>query len=304
MFHTRKFVQILLSIVMILSLTFSLTQPASASAQGGDGLKRHVNAETDKVSFIGPENRRVLSASKALGISAFARPADPAMALAKRFAPEFGLKNPERDLTEIKAKHPGEGRVTVRYQQNYQGIPVMGGELIVNTNENGDLYSMNGEISSGISLPTQPTIDSEQARESALQAVAKWYQKTPADFVASEPELWIFDESLLRSSTRPVELVWRMEVTSADNSIPLRELVLINAQRGNISLHFNQVDTAWGASGNANTVQSPETTTSDNMPALVGLTWYVATTGNNSNSCSSISSPCLTINGAIGKAAP
>ena len=36
-----------------------------------------------------------------------------------------------------------------------------------------------------------------------------------------------------------------MEVTSVDNSLPLRELVLINAQRGNISLHFNQVDTAW-----------------------------------------------------------
>ena len=43
----------------------------------------------------------------------------------------------------------------VRYQQNYQGIPVMGGELIVNTDENGDLYSMNGEVSIG-SFPCHP----------------------------------------------------------------------------------------------------------------------------------------------------
>ena len=119
-----------------------------------------------------------------------------------------------------------------RYQQHYQGVPVMGGELIVNTDENGDLYSMNGEVSTDLSLSTQPTLDSEQARQSALRAVAKWYQKTTEDFVASEPELWIYDESLLRSGTRPAELVWRMEVTSKDVGIPVRELTLINAQRG------------------------------------------------------------------------
>jgi bacillolysin len=243
MSKTRRFTQFIFSTIVILSMSLSVSQPQPASAQGGDGIQRQVNAETGRVSFIGPESGRVLSASRALG--SLARPADPALALAKRFAPEFGLKNPERELTEMKANHPGDGRMSVRYQQNYEGIPVMGGELIVNTNENGDLYSMNGEVSPDLSLSTQPTIDSAQAKESALLAAAKWYQKSPEDFLVSEPELWIFDESLLRSSTRPVELVWRMEVTSVDNSLPLRELVLIDAQRGNISLHFNQVDTAW-----------------------------------------------------------
>jgi Zn-dependent metalloprotease len=136
--------------------------------------------------------------------------------------------------------------MTVRYQQNYEGIPVLGGELIINTNGSGDLYSINGEISPDISLSTQPTIDSEQARQTALQAAAKWYQRIPEDFLTSEPELWIYDESLLQPSTRPVELVWRMEVTPKEIGMPVRELVLVNAQRGNISLHFNQIDTAWG----------------------------------------------------------
>ena len=248
MSKTRRFTQFIFSTLIILSLSLSVSQPQSASAQGGDGIKRQVNAETGKVSFIGPQSGRSVSAAKALGT--FIRPQDPAMALAKRFAPEFGLKNPERDLTEMKANHPDDGRMSVRYQQNHEGVPVMGGELIVNTNENGDLYSMNGEVSPNLSLQTQPTIDSAQAKESALQAAAKWYQKTPADFVVTEPELWIFDESLLITSTRPAELVWRMEVTSMDNSLPLRELVLINAQRGNISLHFNQVDTAWHSHSN------------------------------------------------------
>src|SRR5688572_162402 len=337
----RRFIQVVSSIIIIFSLNISATQPKSAYAQTGDGLKRQLNAQTGKVSFIGPENGRSVSAAKALGISSFARPADPAMALAKRFAPDFGLKNPERDLSVKKAGELQNGRITVRYQQDYQGIPVMGGELIVNTNENADLYSMNGEVSPNLTLSTQPTVDSAQAKQTALQAAAKWYQTSSTDFIATEPELWIYDESLLRSSIRPAELVWRMEVTSMDNSLPVRELILINAQRGSISLHFNQVDTAWSLSektDNAQDIQSASTPQPAETPlptetlepvvtaiptieetpsteevsaqaepktetaSFAGAIWYVLTTGNNSNSCSSTGSPCATINGAIAKA--
>src|SRR5215216_3615507 len=259
MFYTRKLTQIVLSITMVLSMGISLAQPETASAQGQDGIKRQFNVQTGKVSFIGPESGRALSAAKALGISSSVRPSDPAMALAKRFAPEFGLQNPQRDLSQIKSDHLGDGRVKVRYQQNYQGIPVMGGELIINTNENGDLYSINGEISPDLSLLMQPTIDSGQARQTVLQGLAKWYQKTPADFLVTEPELWIYDENLLRSSTHPEELVWRMEVTSVDKRLAIRELVLINAHRGNISLHFNQIDNAWAMLKNPRASQTTET---------------------------------------------
>jgi Zn-dependent metalloprotease len=255
MFTIAKFHKVITAVIAFLMI-FSAISPMPASAQGGDGVKRQINAQNGKISFIGPEAGSTLPASRALGI--FHRPQDPGMALAKRFGPEFGLQNPERDLSEIRSNRPGNGRVTVRYQQKYQGIPVMGGELIVNTNEAGDLYSINGEVSQNLSLPTQPEIDSAQAAETALQALAKWYQKTPADFVATEPELWIFDESLLQASARPVELVWRMEVTAKDLGMPLRELVLVNAHSGGISLHFNQVDTAWEF---AATINSTDTNT-------------------------------------------
>src|SRR6266545_1800193 len=158
----RRFIQIT-SLIVILTILFSGLPMYSASAQGKDGLKRQVNPQTGRLSFLGPENGRALPASQALGT--FVRPQDPAMALAKRFGSEFGLKNPERDLSEMKNKHSEDGRLTIRYQQNYEGIPVMGGELMVNTNDKGDLYSMNGEISPDLSLSTQPTIDSAQARE-------------------------------------------------------------------------------------------------------------------------------------------
>jgi Zn-dependent metalloprotease len=347
-FH-RSLLQVI-SVVVILTMLFSGLP--TASAQGPDGIERQINAQTGKVSFIGPENGQTLSAPDALGMGAAMQPQDPAMALAKRFGPEFGLKDPEQELTELKSSRSENGRITARYQQNYQGIPVLGGELIVNTNQYGDLYSMNGEVSSYLSLSTQPTIDSEQARQTALQAVAKWYEKTPEAFTASEPALWIYDERLLRPSTRPAELVWRMEVTPTDAGMPVRELVLVNAQRGGISLHFNQIDTTWLLDGGLGTVQDPDATptplptetslptespvltetslstetveataavipteepisteeisipdVSDDLTTLAAATWYVATTGNDSNSCSAATEPCATINGAIGKTA-
>ena len=311
MFPHRKLLPIT-SILVILTILFSSFPGASAQAQGKDGLKREVNPQTGRISFLGPENGISLSAAQALGAASPARPADPGLALAKRFGSEFGLKNPERELSAMKTHRGENGRIMARYQQTYQGIPVMGGELIVNTNDSGDLYSMNGEVSPGLSLSIQPTVDSEQAKQIALQAVAKWYQKTSEDFQVSEPELWIFDESLLRPSTRPVELVWRMEVKPREIGMPVRELVLVDAQSGDISLHFNQIDTAWTGSGKRVGSQSDQPTKVVNtiskaltsqIGPLAPTTWYVTTGGNDSNSCMSAGSPCATINAAIGKAA-
>ncbi|MEK7325119.1 MAG: hypothetical protein AAB217_07665, partial [Chloroflexota bacterium] len=109
---------------------------------------------------------------------------------------------------------------------------------------------------------------------------------------ATKPELWIYDERLLKPSTRPIELVWRMDVTATDLQ-PIDELVLVNAHSGGISLHFNQIDAAWG--------EGQRPTTANVM--LAPTTYYVATTGNDLNSCTTTGAPCATINGAIGKAA-
>ena len=142
----------------------------------------------------------------------------------------------------------------------------MGGELIVNTDDNSDLYSISGEVSPDLSLSTQPTVGANQARETALQAMAKWYGKTTEDFTSTEPELWIYDESLLQPSTRPVELTWRMEVEAKDGSLPVREMILVNARRGNISLHFNQIDTDWTANQQVDDFQTKPTPKSPSAP--------------------------------------
>src|SRR5688572_7048718 len=164
MSRTLKQVQIIFSLIIILSLTISLTQPKPSFAQDGDGIKRQYNPESGKVSFISSDSEHPLAATQALRAEPGTLLTDPAMAIAQRFGVEFGLTDPLRELTAIHTKHSGSNRKLVQYQQNFRGVPVMGGELIVNTNTDGDLYSMNGEVSSNLSVLTQPTINPSQAR--------------------------------------------------------------------------------------------------------------------------------------------
>ena len=57
----------------------------------------------------------------------------------------------------------------------------------------------------------------------------------------TRPELWIYDSRLLGGPGLDLPtLVWRMEVTAGERE-PIRELVLVDARRGNVTLDFNQI---------------------------------------------------------------
>jgi Zn-dependent metalloprotease len=207
--------------------------------------KRGTNPETGKLSFIGGGDPIfVPGVSDVKGMPLQER----AMGMTNTYGKEFGLKNPSQELKLLKLEKDANGKDVARYQQEYRGVPVIAGEMIVNMNEEGELLSISGEVSSDLTLETKPAIKSQEARKTALNEIATLYQVDEKALTTTDPELWIFDESLLTSSTRPVELVWRMEVTAKDTTQPVREMVLVNAQTGNISWHINQVDaqtTTW-----------------------------------------------------------
>ena len=160
------------------------------------------------------------------------------------YAAGFGLKNPASELELISADQV-EGRKVTRFQQVYKGVPVMGGEMIVNATDQAELLSLSAEISPDLSLDITPTISPRQAQTAALGSMAKSHQVSKDALVATEPELWIYDLRLLEPDGRPATLVWRLEVKSKDGSLGVNELVLVDAKRGAIVLNFNQIDTAW-----------------------------------------------------------
>ena len=126
------------------------------------------------------------------------------MGMANAYGREFGLKDPLQELKLLKSKKDGNGQDVVRFQQVYMGVPILAGELIVNMNEAGELLSMSGEVSSDLTLDTRPAIKAQDARKTALDEIAQLHNVDEKGLLATQAELWIFDESLLTVSTRPV----------------------------------------------------------------------------------------------------
>ncbi|MFN8382105.1 MAG: choice-of-anchor Q domain-containing protein [Anaerolineales bacterium] len=288
---------------------------------------------TGKVSFIGadPSNPITVRSAQVAGL----KQESSALAMVSQYAADFGLRNPSNELNLISADQ-ADGRSVTRFQQVYNGVPVMGGEMIVNATNKAELLSLSGEMSPSLSLDTNPSIPPKQALITALELTAKHYQLSKDDLEGSAPELWIYDSRLFEPDGTQPSLVWRLEVKSKNMNIPINELVLVDAIRGNIALNFNQIDTAWNLdedpptplpiqdiptptptpfdlnSSIATETKTPDgtETSSPQLPTLLnevspasGTGYYVnIVTGNNSNSCTAIASPCKNIQEAINKA--
>lgn len=172
-------------------------------------------------------------------------PDQPARAFLSSFGSLFGVGNPDEELTLEKVDTSFDKHSFSRYQQLYKGVPVLGGEIIVQTVANGGFLSANGEFLPDINLEITPHLSAEEAKTIAVQKIANIYGVVEENLTINEPELWIYNPVLLGSNglERNI-LVWRLNVTSIDKLPIVDELVLIDANTGMIHLHFSQVDTA------------------------------------------------------------
>jgi bacillolysin len=168
----------------------------------------------------------------------------------------FGLTDQNAELN-LKSQNKAEGgRSVVRFQQSYQNIPVFSSEFVVQLDPSNNIIMASGNILPNIKVNTTATIDGAAAQQAAYRLVAEEYGLDGGTLTASEPQLWIYNPISIQASGGTSELVWRMEVSSLV-AAPVRELVLINAQKGSVTLHFNQLDTAL----NRRTYTSNNTTT-------------------------------------------
>jgi Zn-dependent metalloprotease len=236
--------------VLVLALAapgpvFSAASPpdglAALRAQSEGAVIVRYHAATGKVRFIGTDGLHPIQPSIALAPQA--SPETAARQFLAEHGPLFGLKDQARELTVLRERAGELGGAMVRFQQVYQGVPVFGGELIVQTDAARNVVSASGEVLPDIALAVTPAVSAEAARQAVLSAIAKWQGVEAGGLSVSEPEVWIYNPALVEPWSGPTRLVWRMEVSAVDLT-PIRELVLVDAQRGSIALHFNQIDTA------------------------------------------------------------
>jgi bacillolysin len=203
-------------------------------------VRKTIHRETGKVRFIGSSRG---NADQLPGASRSWASRDYTNGYLGAYGRAFGIDDPDDQLQVRYSNTRSTGGTNIRYNQIHKGVPVFGGELILNMDRSQSLLSMSGEISPDLDVDVTPRVTSGEARGTALEAVAKWHSTDTNKLQTTELALAIYDARLLKPSFLPPHLVWRMEVTSISLA-PINELVLVDALTGIISLHFNQVHTA------------------------------------------------------------
>jgi len=199
------------------------------------------HARTGKVRFIGTDLEHAIT--QPVKLAAEATSEEAARRFLAVYGQLFGLTDQAQELTVMRTQTADRGRSFVRLQQVYQGIPVLGGELVVQMDSSKNIISANGEILPDLALDIAPKVNAAAAQERARSLVAKVSSLKADDLMVSEPELWMYNPILLKPGLNLTTLVWRMEVQPVE-LLPVRELVLVDAHLGVIALHFNQIDTA------------------------------------------------------------
>ncbi len=229
----------------LLSLGAYAATPTDLSEQIAELKARDVRIETDRrtgaVRLIGARPQAPLSVPSVTEVS---RADVAAMATLKQFGPMFGVKRPERELRLVREESKRRGGSRHRYRQLHKGIPVLGGELLVNLDRFRRMNSINGEISGDLDVDIKADISPLQARRLAQRAVAKWYGVRKWTLRASVPQLWIVDPKNLKPGDRDASLTWRIEVSDKRKPRSIRELLFVDANTAAVTLHINLIERA------------------------------------------------------------
>jgi bacillolysin len=235
------------ALIFVGGLTFAT--PAVAVSRDTAALKRALGSnvrvaehrETGKVRFVGTTAGKPIA--RPSGLSRSASPALVARAFFGSYGAAFGIRDQATELRVIGTEAGTGGRSAVRFQQLHAGVPVLGGELVVNLDADRNVLSANGEALPDAKVATSPQVGSAAAREAAVAAVAKTHAGSPIRLKATVPSLWIYDSRILGGPglARPV-LVWRLEVKGGDGAV--NELVLVDAANGSVALRIDQIENA------------------------------------------------------------
>jgi bacillolysin len=207
----------------------------TAAAQGAEP-RTATNGATGVLEFIGADTSSplVVSAASQPGLSVEQR----AAAVLDAFAPQFGVR--AGDLALTRQTVLGANRVSFRYQQQYNGIPVFGGIVVMNITSNGGLISMMGKTAPNLTASTTPLISQTQAEQSALQAVQA-REGVAGAFAASA--LNVYDARITGGAAASSNLIWN--VTVVKQGAPIDVTVLVDAVTGAVVTYYNRVDSQW-----------------------------------------------------------
>jgi Zn-dependent metalloprotease len=207
------------------SASAAVVVPAAAR-DTGDGSQHIVSAD---------EARRV---GRPAGLPSDATPAAAARAFATQQAGALGVRG---ELAARRSARTPSGTSVVSFDQRFSGVPVIGGQVVVEVGADGTPKGALSETLTTSVPDLAPGLSAVEASTTAVSAVARDLGLPVSTLRASEPQLSIYDPALLDApGTEGTRLVWQTEVRSTKR-LDVRQYVLVDARRGAIALSFSQI---------------------------------------------------------------
>jgi Zn-dependent metalloprotease len=156
-----------------------------------------------------------------------------ARAFAVQNARALGLTG---DLGPARAVAGVGGGSVVRFDQTVGGVPVMGGQVVVDVGASGIVRGALSETLPGAAPATTPSIPAATAVGTARTVTARALGGDDRGLVVAPPALTVFDPQILGAPGMPgARLAWRTEVTSSLRP-DVRQLVVVDAATGMLLL--------------------------------------------------------------------
>ncbi len=240
--YIRTTARLAAAVVVAASLSAVAQAPSTGApspASGDTLLDRH--DETGKVGFIGTRAGRPIDS----GVGPGATPGAAARTFVSGRAGSLGLHGSGLDVVET---HRTLNRGTaVRLQQTHRGVPVLGGQFVVNLDGANDVLSVLGEaspITSTSAAPsTTPSVSAAAAERTSIASVAKQARVRPGALRAEPARLMFFDPRLLNAPGpyQHARLAWVTDVRGTGPTADIGMKVIVDAATGTVALSFETI---------------------------------------------------------------
>ncbi|WPB79116.1 M4 family metallopeptidase [Archangium violaceum] len=128
-----------------------------------------------------------------------------------------------------------DGNTHIRYGQTKNGLPVIGGELLIHKDASGKIFMANGSARDGEIVPAVARISGEAARAAALD-------NTVGRHIASEGDARLVYVRSEKDSR--LKLAYHVVVTGEGADLPIRDNVYVNALTGAIEATHSEIHSA------------------------------------------------------------
>ena len=226
------------------AIAFLMLLPVAASAQSPDDgtLIRSVDEPAEAL--------RVTKRLPSSGLPAFARatgkgilvrapesaPAvERALAFLEGYGKSFGIADRAAVRLLREERRDKVGMEHVRFQQIHRGVPVTGGEIVIHI-RGARVVVVSARIVLVPNIDIAPRLKPSQATAAAAKVVAGLRGKFSPKIKYSTPRLEIFNRAHLGGRPLPTRLTWFVVASGPE----LNEYIWVDAQTGEVLLHFNQ----------------------------------------------------------------